>query len=195
MKSLIEKGVVGEVDLVLAVKGSGLLRGWLLEEPKGGGVLRYLGVHLIDQVLWMVGSKPEKVFAEVKLHPTFGVDESSSFTIRFGNGVLASLSLTMRASKSIDLVEIIGSEGHMKSEWRENYLFVHSLKTPEYANPTTIRFMEDPTYPMFERELREFIASAKEGRTPSITVLDGLRVLEVVDAVLESAKLKRVVAI
>jgi predicted dehydrogenase len=55
--------------------------------------------------------------------------------------------------------------------------------------------MEDPTYPMFERELREFIASAKEGRTPSITVLDGLRVLEVVDAVLESAKLKRVVAI
>lgn len=195
MKSFLDKGIVGEVSLILAVKGTGLLRGWLLEEPKGGGILRYLGVHLIDQVLWMVGSKAEEVLAEVNVHPTFGVDETVSFIIRFKNSVLASLSLTMRASKSIDSVEVIGSDGHMKSEWRDNYLLVHSSKMIEYANPTTIRFMEDPTYPMFERELREFIASVIENRMPSINVLDGLRVLEVVDAVLESAQLKRAVKI
>ena len=193
MKSFIDRGAIGEIDLVLGSKGSGLLGGWLLEEPKGGGITRYLGSHLIDQVLWMVGSEAESVSAEVNDHPTFGVDETSSFTIRFRNGVLASLSLTMRASKAIDSVEVVGSEGYMKSDWRENCLFIQSLRMVDYANPTTIQFTEDPVYPMFERELREFVKAVLEDRTPAITGLDGVRVLEVIDAVFKSSRMGKTV--
>ena len=193
MKNLIDKGAVGEIDLVSGSKGAGLLRGWLLERPKGGGITLYLGVHLIDQVLWMVGSRVERVSAEVNDHLKFGVDETSSFTMRFRNGVLANLNLTMRASKSIDWMEVVGSEGYMKSEWRTNTLFVQSSRIAEYSNPATIQFMEDPTYPMFEREIKEFVSAVSEDRPPAISGHDGVRVLEVIDAVFKSAQTGKLV--
>jgi len=193
MKNLIDNGAVGEIDLVSGSKGAGLLRRWLLERPKGGGITLYLGVHLIDQVLWMVGSRVQRVSAEVNDHSEFGVDETSSFTMRFRNGVLTNLNLTMRASKSIDWVEVVGSEGCMRSEWRTNTLFVQSSRIPEYSNPATIQFMEDPTYPMFEREIKEFISAVSEDRPPAISGVDGVRVLEVIDAVFRSAQTGRAV--
>jgi len=48
--------------------------------------------------------------------------------------------------------------------------------------------MGDPLAPMYRGELQEFVNAILEDREPQITAEDGLRVLEITDAVFESGK-------
>lgn len=195
MKELLAKGAIGEIDLVLGGKGGGQLTGWLADASIGGGILLFLGVHLIDQVLWMVDSEVERVFGEVNMSPTLGVDETDVFTMRFKNGVLANLSCSMCLGGAIeggfDFVEVGGSEGSVRSDWiwcGDGILKLQSKLLRHYSSPTTIRFQGDPLTPMYVGELNEFVDAIIKDREPAVRGEDGLRVLEIVDAVFRSGR-------
>ncbi len=185
MKSLIERGAVGELRQVSAGKGSGPLRRWLADPEKGGGQLLYLGVHITDQILWMVGSEAEAVQAEINRDPGTGVDQDSAFTIRFGNGVLASVLCSQNVGVGFDFVEVLGSAGRIRSEWKAGVVEIQSQVIPEYSRPTTIRHAAGP---MFTDEMEAWTSSLVEGREPPITVDDGIRVLAIIDSAVESAR-------
>ncbi|MGQ9630641.1 MAG: Gfo/Idh/MocA family protein [bacterium] len=195
MKDLIDRGGLGEIGAVNAFIGSAPWTNWYADPKMGGGQLLFLGVHLIDQILWMVGRRVERVWGEVHRHPERGYDENSSFTIAFEGGVLASVSVSMKASRRFDFVEIVGSRGHIRGEWPTNVVYVLSPEIPgvwvgfKSAPPATeIRpFVRDYLRPMFEAEMREFVSAILEGRETAIPGPDGVRVLEVVDAVFESS--------
>jgi len=194
MKKLLGEGVVGEIDIIIGGKGCPSLSGWLVNPDMGGGILLYLGVHLTDQVLWVSESKAKKVYAEVNFHTKYKVDETATYTIRFENDILATLNCSMVAGKSFDFLEIIGSEGYLRSEWRENKLTVYSRKVKEYSNPTTIQVQEE-LIKMYQLELQEFVNAISEHRDPSITGEDGQKVLEIIDSVFESGKTGTVVTL
>jgi predicted dehydrogenase len=69
MKRLIDKGAVGEISLVLAAKGGRPHSGWLLDRAAGGGQLRWVGSHLVDQVFWMLGRPAERHHPLRRRHP------------------------------------------------------------------------------------------------------------------------------
>ncbi len=188
-KRLIDQGAVGDIRYVCAGKGGQPLTGWLADRAVGGGELMWLGSHLVDQVNWMVGRRAERVYAEMVRQPDGITDQTSVFTIRYEGGVLAHLDCSQGQHANSDYVEIVGSQGRIHTAWVPRMVMtVHSNVIPEYREPTEIRPLDTNWLQMYTEELREFVASIQEGRQPAVSGEDGLRALEILDAVDESAE-------
>jgi predicted dehydrogenase len=189
MKELVDAGAVGEIAYLSAGKGGQRHTGWLAERAAGGGQLMWVGSHLVDQLNWLLGKRAERVFAEVEWRPDGGSDDTTVATIRFEDGVLAHLDCSQATHASYDYVEVVGSRGRIRSDWTpRSVMRVHSDVIPEYREPTTIDPISADRLPMYVTELREFVASVAERRPPAVTGEDGLRALEVLDAIVASAE-------
>lgn len=200
LKQVIDSGALGEIRLIIAAKGSPPFNTiwpelrWLMRKETGGGILMFLGVHMIDQVLWMAGSEVEEVFGEVNQMPDFDVDGTDTFTLRFKNGLLANACCSMQVSGGVegnlDQIEVIGDKGAARADWvlGDSILRIHSKVDKEYSEPTMIRFQTRGQFThIYVKELQEFVNSILEDRTPAITGEDGLNVLKVTDAVFRSS--------
>jgi len=190
VKELLEAGVVGDVAYVAAGKGGPPhpAEGWLADRSLGGGQLMWVGSHLVDQVHWMLGQRAERVYAEINRRPDTGTDATSVFTIRFDGGALAHLDCSQATHTAYDYVEVVGSRGRVRADWRpRRMMFVHSDAIPGYGEPTIVAPGSYDHLAMYVEELREFVGSIRERRLPAIAGEDGLRVLEVLDAVVTSA--------
>jgi predicted dehydrogenase len=187
LKRLIAEGALGEITAVVCGKGSKPWPGWLQRPDLGGGQMMFLGSHLIDQVLWLVGRPAEQVYAEMTLAQT-GVDETSAFTVRLAGGIRAEFLVSQAVGVGYDFVEILGQGGRARAEWPSMLLSVHSSLRPEYQFPTTIRVTGDSHKPMYVAELAEFVAAVRGGRAPAVDGRDAVRTLEIIDAVFASAR-------
>ena len=72
---------------------NGNMHDWHVYKSEGGGMLYDWGVHLLDQILWMIDSKIISVFATVKNVINFEVDDYFNIQIVFENGVTAEVEL------------------------------------------------------------------------------------------------------
>jgi len=195
MRDLLLAGTVGDVAYVSAGKGGVPHTGWLADPRQGGGQLMFLGSHVTDQILWLLGASARRVFAEIEWRADNGTDATSLYTIRFETGVSAHVVCSQAAHTSFDYVEFVGSAGRIRADWPTNLLTVHSDVLPAYTNPTVVRHSGDPGDRMYIDELRDFVGSVRDRRPPAITAEDGVRVLEILDAVVESARSGTPVAI
>ena len=90
MKAVYDAGSVGDV---YTVKSSlygfnGNMHDWHVYINEGGGMLFDWGVHLIDQMLFMMkGAKVTSVFADLRNVINFEVDDYFKILLRFDNGV------------------------------------------------------------------------------------------------------------
>ena len=209
MKQLLKQGIVGEIAHVTAGQLIGRMGGWLAEPKHGGGPLLYIGAHVIYKVLDVVKQKATRVFAEVQFTES-GVDAECLFTVRFDGGVVAQIVTSQRLGVRYGWIDVLGSAGRVRSEWESNSLAVHSQAIDAYKEPTIIEVSEDATGPRvalgtmasvsgfkyvraWAAEFMDFIAAIKEDREPSVTGEDGVRVLEITDAVMESGKTGKLV--
>lgn len=193
MRSLIDKGAVGDIALVNGAKSGSVhpLDSWRSKPDMGGGQLLWIGVHITDQVLWMVGSEPQRVQSEISWHPQTGADENTAFTIRFKNDVIANVLCSQGIAAGyqvMDYIEVIGSNGRIRADWPSNVVQVHSRTLPEYSHPTTIRPQELLTAEMYQAEVRDWTDSLSQKTEPPITYDDGANVLQIIDAVFESGR-------
>jgi len=189
MKQLLAEGVVGDVDLVIAGKGSGRLSGWLATPPEqGGGQLLFLGVHITDQILWMLNDYPLSITGEIQFS-TKGYDETSSYVMRFSNDILVSVSLSMNTGGGLDFIEFFGSAGRIRADWPSNIVQVRSNAIKEYQHQTTIMVRGDNSM-MYGAQMRAFVEAVKTGSDMPIPGEDGVKVLHIIDAVFESNKVK-----
>jgi myo-inositol 2-dehydrogenase / D-chiro-inositol 1-dehydrogenase len=195
MRDLLRAGAVGEVGYVTAGKGGVPHTGWLADPNQGGGQLLFLGSHVTDQLLWLLGSAAERIYAEVEWRRDNGTDATSMYTIRFANGVSAHVACSQADHSSFDYVEFVGAAGRVRADWPTNMLTVHSDVVTAYASPTTIRVAGDPLDRMYIDELTEFVTALRDGRALAITAEDGVRVLEILDAVVDSGRTGQPVAI
>jgi len=211
MKQLLDEGAVGDIVHVTAGQLIGKMGGWLGTPEHGGGPLLYVGTHFIYQVLDVVEPKAERVYAEVDFTDE-GVDAWCLFTVRFQGGIVAQMTTSQRMGGRYGWIDIVGSEGRLRSEWESNALAVQSRTVPQYKDLTTIDVDPAITGPAtklgtmasvtsfkyvrsWAAEFMEFIAAIQENRPPRVSGEDGVRVLEICDAVIESGKTGRPVDI
>ncbi len=206
VKQLLDQGAVGDMAHVIAGQCIGNMGGWLGQRGHGGGPLLYVGVHCLDFVLWTVGLPVQRVFAEVNMKDgeDTDVEADAMFTIRFDGGVVAQVVTSQRMGGRYGWYDAIGSAGRVRTEWESPNIFVESRNLPEYSLPTTIEVPATYGHPPHEREavsrlnsykyirtwaaeLSEFITSIREARPPLVSGEDGVRVLQVCDAVFASA--------
>lgn len=194
-RQLIGDGVIGDIQTVSAgMSLPGIPPGWLADPASGGGMLGFLGCHMVDRVLWMVNDEPVEVMASVKYHPEYGVDQTAMFQVRFAQGVIAQFNICGSSAGWFDFAYFCGQAGHIYLTLAEfpNYALTVSSKVSEaYATPQSTRLdLERPVaiQQKMVAELQEFAHAILESRQPAITVVDGRKVLQVLDAVILSGQ-------
>ncbi len=201
VRDLLEAGHLGDVQ---AVSGSigvpPMNRGWMSTTERGGGPLLFVGCHLVDFVLWFTGADPVSVYADVRRRADTGTDELSAIQLRLATGVVAQLLVSQTQPMFGYDLQMYGTSGDIGLRGRNLFqaeLEVFGTATATFRDPAIIRpvLRGDAITTMLVPELDEFAHSILESRPPAITAADGRRVLQVLDAVVESARLGQPVAI
>lgn len=81
---------------------NGNMHDWHVYISEGGGMLYDWGVHLIDQILWMIDSKVKSVFATVRNVINFEVDDYFNVQLLFENGLAVEIELGTYYLKDAD---------------------------------------------------------------------------------------------
>jgi predicted dehydrogenase len=94
-KSVFDAGSLGKVYPVqTGLYGfNGNMHDWHVYKEQGGGMLYDWGVHLIDQMLWMVPGKIKTVYADIRNVINKEVDDYFKILLRFESGIVAEIEL------------------------------------------------------------------------------------------------------
>ncbi len=93
MKDAIEKGYLGNVYRIESKFCGGEMYGWRAFRDHAGGILYDWGVHLIDQLVYLVDDKVKSVYAQMRNDKNPEVDDRSRVEITFENGVKAEVTV------------------------------------------------------------------------------------------------------
>ncbi len=166
-------------------------QGYAARADLGGGVL-LTQCHALDYLPWLAG-EPEVVSGFVgKLSDLeVDVDDSAEIILRLAGGALGTIHLDYAQQPPLHYVEIEGTLGSARCDLLAGTLRLYSAETgawEEYAAP---QGWERNT--MFLDEMRHFLALVRGEAEPLCTLEDGIRVLELIEAVKRSSASGRVV--
>lgn len=95
MKEVYDRQLVGDMYVIKSqLYGiNGNMHDWHIYPEMGGGMLYDWGVHLIDQILFMVDSEIDSVFADIRNVINRDVDDYFHILIKFKNKITADIEL------------------------------------------------------------------------------------------------------
>jgi len=182
---------------------------------EGGGVLINQAVHFIDIFLWMLGRRPVEVFAYAgTLGHDIEVEDLASAVVLFENGCQGLIQCSTLDFPDLLNVEVRGDRGMLLVEtspkrveqgWRnETRVFLYrnappirraiysSLRpeAPRVSYSVEEVVAEEP-FTGHEAVLRDFARSIIEDREPEVTGEEGMKSVELINAVVMSAVEKR----
>lgn len=219
-KDFINKGALGDVYYAQAkiLRRNGNPGGWFADKAySGGGPLIDLGVHVIDMVRYLIGNpKPVAVTAisvdalKTSRATTKDVVEYASLSagdrdfkndvedfaaafIRFDNGAILNVetSYALEMEKDECYIALYGTKGGIKID-PNLHLYMQMYDYPvniDIAMPT------DFSFEGFNNEIDSFIKYIKGERDCLSPATDGVELMKILDAVYESARIKREVII
>jgi predicted dehydrogenase len=211
MKRLIEAGVTGRIVGCEGRCAAGRLSryieghaGWMLEKARsGGGPMFNLGVHWIDLYRWLLADEVVEVVGKtVHVNQQYDIEDNSFALLTFSRGTVLALDISYTVPDSYpfgrDLyLALRGTTGVLSwspsFEGTKERLFVCS-DTGEYSTAERQHLdFELPPTPgygsvMGLRFLSDLVESIRKGKPPAITGEDGLKALEVVEAIYQSAE-------
>jgi 1,5-anhydro-D-fructose reductase (1,5-anhydro-D-mannitol-forming) len=207
-RRLVESGALGTIALAQGQWGFGTrgqdqpprrtgLREWWGEPELIGGASAMMGtgVHVVDLLRFVLSKEIVEVAAitdgQTEEKP---LENLVTLLLRFEGGTLATVTSGRRIPDSRNDLTLYGSNGRIivaESLWegRQGRLEVSS----ESVNDTQ-SYEGDPLANYIDQFL-DFEAAVADDREPAATGIDGLRVVEVTLAMIESARSKRVVTI
>lgn len=94
-KEVYDKSMVGKpYTIQTSLYGiNGNMHDWHIYKKYGGGMLYDWGVHLIDQMLWMVDGKVKTIYADLRNVINQEVDDYFKIILRFENGITSEIEL------------------------------------------------------------------------------------------------------
>jgi predicted dehydrogenase len=211
MKKLIEEGITGRVVGCEGRCAAGRLSryidghaGWMLQKARsGGGPMFNLGVHWIDLYRWLLADEVAEVIGKnVRVNEQYDIEDNSFALLTFSRGTVLALDISYTVPDSYpfgrDLyLALRGTAGVLA--WSPSFegvkerLFVCSDSGPHAETGHQHEDFELPAEAgyggiMGRRFLAELVESIRAGRPPAITGQDGLKALEVVEAIYQSAE-------
>ncbi len=211
MKKLVEEGITGRVVGCEGRCAAGRLSryieghaGWMLERARsGGGPMFNLGVHWIDLYRWLLSDEVAEVIAKnVRVNEKYDIEDNSFALLTFSRGTVLALDISYTVPDSYpfgrDLcLALRGTTGVLS--WSPSFegvkerLFVCS-DSGEFSQAA--RQHVDFDLPqqagyagiMGLRYLVDLVEAVRAGKPPAITGQDGLKALEVVEAIYQSAE-------
>ena len=193
-KEAVDRGEIGEIVHMSALRNTSPLSPRYL---KGRVSLAFfIGVHDLDQLLWMTGSPIERVYAESRgmlVKQEVGVDDTMLSLLRFKNGVIAQMNHTWacpvtREARLQSRLDVVGTKGQIGVEVWNQGLKIHG--------PSGIRFQDVSYGPTVHGErvgnmrlqLEHFLKCVLRNEKPLVGVEEGLAGVKAALALEESIR-------
>ena len=185
IKQGIESGRIGTVAVQrFSRAGSAPQTPWFFSESTGGGLIRDLMIHDIDQAIWFAG--PVAAVYAVQNPPT--VDDrvpapvTSHVVLTHRSGVISHIhgswvapGMPFRTS-----VEVAGSDGRLRYDSAED----QTLRTDAVLDSAAADYLPpmSPEESPYYAEIVDFLAAIREGRDALVTPADGIEAVAVAEA-------------
>lgn len=220
-RSFIQNGDIGTPYYLKTgfLRRCGNPGGWFAKKAlSGGGPLIDLGVHIIDQAVYLMGgARPVSVFGQVSRHvgPRFDVrgytppyqstdskavresdvEDQASALIRFENGasLFMETSWTQHLKEDAMYTEVFGSKGGLKLE---PALEVYG--ETQHFMTDTVPLLSNPDADFsgaFGRQISHFVDCVLDGAACDSPIEDGVKVMQIIDAIYKSAETNTLVTL
>ena len=196
-RELVDSGALGPLMFVRGRYGHGGRKGYEREwradpERAGGGELIDQGVHLIDLAGWFLGD-----FASFAGHCATSfwdmpVEDNAFLSLRTAAGQTAWLHASCTEWKNLFSLEIYGRSGKIAIEGLggsygpERLTFYRML--PQMGPPETQTWEYPGSDDSWALETAAFVEDIRLGREPSPGLREGIRTLEIVEAVYRNSR-------
>jgi predicted dehydrogenase len=163
-------------------------------EQECGGVTMGHGIHSIDMLAWLFG-EPASLFAEAAtLKLDIEVEDTSLATVRFGNGAVGQIIVTVNAQDNRSRLEIFGADLQAVSS-ESPYdptaaPFRLSSVDPARAARAADEAMEhfpEPTKHLHVPMVHDFLRAIIDGRPPLVSTTECRRSMELITGMYKSA--------
>ena len=201
MRRRIRQGQAGELLLLLGEYSRDLAepsRAWKGDPSlAGGGAIMGLGTHVLDLLRFLAGQEVEEVRAQAD-SPAWGlpVDDLVLAILKFPGGLRASMVSGYYVPRALNSVVAYGARARLVGLGTVGMNLQGSLLVEGEEGSTRQEFPgEDPLLGNYVRLVEAFVHAVEEDIEPSASGEDGLELVRMVDAVLESARTGQVVPI
>lgn len=171
-------------------------RGTIAED---GGALMNQSIHSVDLMLWLGGPAREVVGRIATQTHQMEAEDLALAIVNFRNGAFGTISASTSIRPGfLPALEIFGERGSIKLEGAAvTHWTVPGVEMPAAAGPTSagVASPQLASHEHHRTQLADVLAAIEEGRAPAVTGEDGLRAVELVDGVYQSAKTGRPVAL
>lgn len=210
IKTAIENGEIGKPFYIESrVQGSrGIPGDWRCVKEAGGGMLLDWGVHLLDQIMWMVPSKVTEVYAQLLSIKFKDVDDNIKLMLKFENGTTAQIQVDTYTFINLPRWYVAGDHGTLQCndwgctgevkkastvefKWEEGIVYTKAGPTRTMA-PRPKETIETHPLNVIKTDIRDYyrnVCAAIEGKAELIVKPEeALRVMKVIDAAFESSE-------
>ena len=195
LRRLPEIGQVFRAHLVFCVSFPQPPTDWWRSDKQAGGLVILLqGSHSLDSVCWWLGAIPERVFATAsRRNPAWEGEDEADILCNFADGAVASVHLSLSTHPPVNEALLIGTKGQFR-------LIVHpapgtfeSVYRLEMNGQLLMEGLQSPS--IYTRQLQEFAAALREGRSPLASGREIARLQRVLDAARASVQTGQPVAV
>lgn len=193
IKAMLDAGELGDLEALEAVQSvpngfrlpANAWR-WDAEESPLGGMMS-LGIHKLDSMRYHAGPV-ESVFCYTRSGREHPIDEVTALALRFESGVLGTL-ITSFFTARISELTVYGQDATAFNQADGTKLFVQRREDPA---PSEVEL--EPIDATVD-QMAEFVRAIRGETTPEVGGREGLEIVAIVEAAIESAASGRSVAI
>ncbi len=196
VRDLIMKGRLGKTFLLEMrwIVASPRRMGWW-EDPQmvGAYVLMARGVHLMDLVPYLLGCEVRSVaMMSDGQRPDRPLEETAVAILRLGEDVFASLAVSRQARGAQNGFTLYGTQASIECLGTISNQPTGTLRVVTETSCTEAGYQGTDLY---QEEIQAFNRSVRQGTLPNASGLDGLRVVRITEALMESARLGQTISI
>ena len=187
-RRIAELGRPLDIVHVLGVNVDAAKADWWRSASKTGGLALGLnGPHAVDTMLWLIGERPVRVYAQTgRFKPDqWEGEDQATVVLTFADGSMATGHLSLNMRPDTNERWMIGPKGTMHLS-HDRSLFVGGKPVVEGKLSAYIDGDES-----FDNQFREFVMAIRAGRAPIASAEEVRPVVEVLAAALESARTNR----
>jgi 1,5-anhydro-D-fructose reductase (1,5-anhydro-D-mannitol-forming) len=196
VREMIGRGVIGDIEAVEVEAGSGTRHydNWRTDpELAGLGSIYNVGVHALDFLRFILDSEAVEVSAMFDREPGSGaVERLGMALIRFANRTMAYVNFNERLAYPRNDVVFFGSKGRIAGFGLTRARVDGELTVVTEEGETTTPY---PAPGAHQRSVAAFAQAVLSDQEPNASGLDGLRSMQLCDAIARSVTERRVVEV
>jgi 1,5-anhydro-D-fructose reductase (1,5-anhydro-D-mannitol-forming) len=187
-KQVIENGEIGDIVAIQvdASPGNAPLGGWRADPDLAGlGAVNNIAVHIYDLLRFLTASEVTEVSAMFEVGREKKLETLPMVLMRFASGVLAFANGNQLTPMPLNDIVIHGTKGRIDGRgitrnWKEG-----EMRVVTEAGERSGKYQ---TFDCYDRLLKAFSEAILAGRDPDPSGLDGMRCVQITDAIQKSAR-------